>query len=45
MNASSGNNDLISRITVKFAWKLGRRNRYLWRQFNQLNARLYKLTF
>ena len=45
MNASSSDNDLISRITMKFTWKLGGFNRYLRCQFKQLNARINKGRF
>jgi|GEM_PF-5247775 len=40
MNASSGDNYLIGRVTMKFTWKLGRLNRYLWCQFNNLDTRI-----
>ena len=40
MDASSGDNYLIGRITMKFTWKLGRFNRYLWCQLNNLNTRI-----
>nr|VFK50524.1 MAG: hypothetical protein BECKTC1821D_GA0114238_11072 [Candidatus Kentron sp. TC] len=39
MNASSSNNDSISRITMKFTWKPGGFNRYLQCQFKQSNTR------
>nr|VFJ66505.1 MAG: hypothetical protein BECKFM1743C_GA0114222_104273 [Candidatus Kentron sp. FM]VFJ68356.1 MAG: hypothetical protein BECKFM1743A_GA0114220_104714 [Candidatus Kentron sp. FM]VFK17211.1 MAG: hypothetical protein BECKFM1743B_GA0114221_104673 [Candidatus Kentron sp. FM] len=45
MNASSSDNDLISRITMKFTWKPGGFNGYLRCQFKQLNARINKGSF
>nr|VFJ70740.1 MAG: hypothetical protein BECKDK2373C_GA0170839_12731 [Candidatus Kentron sp. DK] len=45
MNASSSNNNLISRITMKFTWKSGRFNGYLRCQFKQVNARINKSRF
>nr|VFJ51104.1 MAG: hypothetical protein BECKFW1821A_GA0114235_103015 [Candidatus Kentron sp. FW] len=45
MNTSSSNNNLISRITVKFTWKPGGFNRYLRCQFKQLNTGINKGRF
>nr|VFK23578.1 MAG: hypothetical protein BECKLPF1236B_GA0070989_13651 [Candidatus Kentron sp. LPFa] len=45
MNAGSSNNDLISRITVKFTWKPGGFNRYFRCQFKQSNTRINKSRF
>nr|VFK52571.1 MAG: hypothetical protein BECKTC1821D_GA0114238_11922 [Candidatus Kentron sp. TC] len=45
MNAGSSDNDLISRITMKFTWKSGGFNRDLRCQFKQSNTRINKSRF